>query len=107
MSNEQKNIPPVNFEAPKTEEEVPFDGKRKADPKQTGRTKEIGAKDNRAFWLTCVCIVLLAAFGFIDALSERDIIKDSQMLESFFEIIKYVITTSLGFFFATTVAKKE
>ena len=80
---------------------------RKTKPKKAGRTKEIGAKDNRAFWLTCGCVVLLAIFGFIDAITERDIMEDSQMLESFFEIMKYVITTSLGFFFATTVTKNE
>ena len=107
MAEEQKKLRPVEVETPETEEEVPFDAGHKTSPKHTGRTKEIGAKDNRAFWLTCVCIVLLAAFGFIDAFCERDIMEDSKMLESFFEIIKYVITTSLGFFFATTVTKKE
>lgn len=76
-------------------------------PKKTGRTKEIGAKDNRAFWLTCGCVAALAIFGLIDVFTERDIMEDSQMLVSFFEIMKYVITTSLGFFFATTVTKNE
>lgn len=102
MIKEQKALRHIEVETPETEEEVPFDGDQKA-----GRTKEIGAKDNRAFWLTCICIVILAIFSGIDALNERDIMEDSQMLESFFEIIKYVITTSLGFFFATTVKKEN
>ena len=63
--------------------------------------------DKRAFWIACGCIAILCIFGLTDALTERDILDDSKMLESLFEIIKYVITTSLGFFFATTISKKE
>lgn len=98
---------PIEIDEPKTEEEEPFPVRENIRKVKTGRTKEIGEKDNRAFWLTCGCVAVLTVFGLIDALVERDIVKDSQMLESFFEIIKYVITTSLGFFFATTISKKE
>lgn len=107
MTKEQKENQPVSVETPETEEEVPPEGGRNTTPKKTGRTKEIGAKDNRAFWLTCGCVAALAIFGLIDVFTERDIMEDSQMLVSFFEIMKYVITTSLGFFFATTVTKNE
>lgn len=107
MDGKSKLISSPEIEAPETESEAPFTDIGKREPMKANRTKEIGAKDNRAFWLTCACVALLAIFGIIDAIDERDIMKDSQMLESFFEILKYVITTLLGFFFATTVAKKE
>lgn len=107
MDEECREKQPIEIETPLTEEEVPFEPQTNSDIKRKGRTREIDAKDNRAFWLTCGCLVFLCAFGFIDALTERDILDDSKMLESLFEIIKYVITTSLGFFFATTISKKE
>lgn len=107
MAEERKKLLSVEIEAPETEEEVPFEARRETKPQKAGRTKEIGAKDNRAFWLTCGCVALLAVFGIIDVFVKRNIMEDSQVIENLFEIIKYVITTSLGFFFATTVTKNE
>lgn len=107
MTDKQEKTLPVDVESPETEEEVPFEGGRKVSPGYGKKTREIGEKDNRAFWLTCVCIAILAVISGVDALMERDIMEDSQTVKSLFEIVKYVITTSLGFFFATTVAKKE
>lgn len=107
MAEEPSSTLTVEVETPETEEEVPFDNSCKTIPTRKGRTKEIGEKDNRAFWLTCICIAILSIFCLIDVFCSRDVMEDSQTLKSFFEIIKYVITTSLGFFFATTVVKKE
>ena len=107
MTDKQEKTLPVNVESPETEEEVPFEGGRKASSDYGKKTKEIGEKDNRAFWLTCACIAVLAVISGADVFMERDIMEDSQTVKSLFEIVKYVITTSLGFFFATTVAKKE
>lgn len=84
MAGEQRNLRPIEVETPETEEEVPFDSGRKIVPKQKGRTKEIGEKDNRAFWLTCICIAVLSVFCLIDVLCSRDIMEDSQTLKSFF-----------------------
>ena len=107
MTDKQEKTLPVDVESPETEEEVPFEGGRKVSSDYSKKTKEIGEKDNRAFWLTCACIAILAIIGIADMFLERDIMEDSQTVKSLFEIVKYVITTSLGFFFATTVAKKE
>lgn len=107
MGEKLKQISSPEIEAPETESEVPFSDRSSIEPAKASPTTKIDAKDSRAFWLTCGCVIILTIFGLIDALLDRDIIKDSQMLESFFEIIKYIITTSLGFFFATTVSRKE
>ena len=107
MTDKQEKTLPVDVEPPETEEEVPFEGGQKVSSDYGKKTREIGEKDNRAFWLTCACIMILATISGADVFIERDIMEDSQTVKSLFEIVKYVITTSLGFFFATTVAKKE
>lgn len=93
-------------EPPRTEEEEPFSG-RESTKKIKATSKGIDAKDSRAFWLTCGCLVVLAGLAIVDACFERNIIEDSKLVESVIDIFKYVVTTSLGFFFATTISRKE
>lgn len=97
----------LTIESPRTEEEVPPGSGQRPPNTQPGRTRELGAKDNRAFWLTCGCLLVLVGFCVADFFTNEDAIESSKMLESFVDILKYVVTTSLGFFFATTVVKKE
>lgn len=104
MADEQKKLQPI-VETPEIEEEVPFEGIQGRKPKKTGRTKEISDKDNRAFFLTCGCVGILSILVAIDIFIKRDSMEDSKIVESFVEIMKYIITTSMGFFFATTVKK--
>lgn len=92
---------------PTQEEEEAFVSRPTQEKLHGKGIRDIDPKDNRAFWLTCGCVLLLALFCVADVIATGDIIEESQMLESFVDILKYIITTSLGFFFATTVTKKD
>ena len=50
MDEECRENQQIEIETPLTEEEVPFEPQANSDIKRKGRTREIDAKDNRAFW---------------------------------------------------------
>lgn len=97
----------TDIETPKTEEEKPFTNPVRYIREHIGRTKDISEKDHRAFLLTCGSVGLLTSFVIIDICTGKNLMENSILFKDFFDVVKYIITTSLGFFFATTVSKKS
>lgn len=97
----------IDIETPKTEEEKPFTKPVRNIREHMGRTKDISEKDHRAFLLTCSCVGLLTVFVITDICTGKNLMESSILFKDFFDVVKYIITTSLGFFFATSVSKKS
>ncbi len=61
--------------------------------------------DKHAFWLACGCLIALAGFSVTDICLGG--LKNSEILSGLTDMLKYVAATSLGFFFASSVRKKD
>lgn len=123
MSNHPLDeIDPNRPDTPSTEEESPpaykrieagmeGGGQRNRSRSLSASLQDLDPKDNHAFILAGGCILILAVFCGFDLFlswgSGKYFEEGPVMLDDFVEIIKYVITTSLGFFFATNVPKKD
>lgn len=108
MSKEQQpeGKPDFKLEDPLLEDEG-SSGREHPPHPNNNNTAPLNPKDSRAFWLAVICLGCLAILYLISLLSNKPINVTMSFEASFVDILKYVITTSLGFFFATTMSKKN
>ena len=65
---------------------------------------DLGEKDLRAYDITKICIFLVCGIWIIDFLLGKKL-GGSEQTETVLDLLKYVITASLSFFFGTSVKK--
>lgn len=98
-------------QVPKTEEEeygiVGFSRLSPIPVKKAGITdnKNLGGKDRSAFYITLICVFLIVGIWTIDFFFSKSF--GSDQTETVIDLLKYVITASLSFFFGTSVKKSS
>lgn len=111
-STQQNNDAYATVEIPTTEEERPVllkrDGfgtsiRRVVLQDKSKRAPKLDPKDRTAFWLTIICICIVLGMWVADKL----IPQESSLTSDAFDLFKYVVTASLGFFFGTSKKDKE
>lgn len=101
MPDEENGLEIVN---PKHEEEKPFpnlaNGQTTDGSKNEGR-EIISPKENKAYHLVIICVVVIGVLLAADYAHMWITKETPSFVGTALELMKYVLTTALGYFFAT------
>lgn len=97
-----KDEPLRTINEPQTEEEKPPEGI--SEQRSKGKTSPLN-KDRHAFWLAVGCLGVYVVICCVSIRVSPQTVDST--LNGLLDLLKYVITTALGFFFATYVYHKD
>ena len=66
--------------------------------------KDLSKQENYAFWLAAGCLIALIAIWMLNSTIVPE--SGSDLTRQIFDILKYVVTTALGYFFAAQKNKR-
>jgi hypothetical protein len=123
--NERKLKPEILYENDIPFDDMPSGDKALSNPKQVSgavvkRLSEADAKgierkpklfnltlNNWTFKLLTACFILFVVTYAVDVLLLNSGLENSSMTDTFFDFLKYIITTLIGFLFASKVNKRD
>lgn len=93
-----------NLPTPYTEEEQPFSESIKniTELDKNIKSKDITQKENMAFRLVTICTIVVIGLLAVDYIHTCITGETAKINDSIFDMVKYILTTALGYFFATS-----